>query len=209
MAECAKARLSFGGDFPMSRVRNADEFLLRFRRISNEYARIFGPALSKLRSQYTGLPEEEIINEHLEVHARVYFVNAFLASLNWGLDKSPTDGLPNLVPEVPVRSAETGSIRFLDYLGLERETNRPLLIVETKRPRARLPRTWTPAATYSEIVSRGLAGEKLIGEWNEWLDTLRDYVRSVYQRNQVVPRRVVITNGEWLILFLDPERAFL
>ena len=193
----------------MSRVRNADEFLLRFRRISNEYARIFGPALSKLRSQYAGHPDEEVINEHLEVHARTYFVNAFLAALNWRLDKEPADDLPNLVPELPVRSASTGRIRFLDYFGFERETDRPLLIVETKRPHARLPRTLSPVATYSEILCRGLGGEERIGEWNEWLDTLRDYVRSVYQRSQVVPRRVVITNGEWLILFLDPERAFL
>ncbi len=193
----------------MSRVRNADEFLLRFRGISHEYERSFGPALSNLRSQYTGRPEEEVLNELLEVHARTYYVNAFLAALNWRLDKKPTDGLPNLVPEVPVRSVEKGSIRFLDYLGFESETDRPLLIVETKRPRASLPRAPTPAATYSEILSRGLAGDGLIGEWNEWLDTLRDYVRSIYKKSQEVPRRVVITNGNWLILFLDPADAFL
>ncbi len=194
----------------MSRVRNADEFLLRFRRISYEYERNFGPVVSKLCSQYTSRHKKEVINDHLEVHARTYFVNALLAALNWRLDKKPTEDLPNLVPELSVRPASTERPRFLDYLGFERGTGRPLLIVETKRPRTSLPRTLTPAAaTYSEIVSRGLAGKKLIGEWNKWLDTLRVYVRSVYQGSQEVPRRVVITNGDWLILFLDPADAFL
>jgi hypothetical protein len=58
-------------------------------------------------------------------------------------------------------------------------------------------------------VSRGLAGEPLNGEWNKWLQDLRDYVRSTYERTQKAPRRVVLTNGDWLILFLDPSDAFL
>jgi len=193
----------------VSRVRNADEFLLRFRRISGEYAQTFGPRLSQIRKKYAGEPEEEEVNALLEIHTRTYFVNAFLAALNWRLDRQPTDGMHNLIPEAPVRSGATGNIRRLDYLGFESKTDRPLLIVETKRPSARLPRAPTPATTYSEIVSRGLAGEKLVGEWNEWLDTLKDYVRSVQQQSQQSPRRVLITNGEWVILFLDPQDAFL
>ncbi|MEM0235898.1 MAG: hypothetical protein QW628_11315 [Thermofilum sp.] len=136
-------------------------------------------------------------------------MNALLAALNWRLDTPPEDGLPNLIPEVPVRSEERGSIRFLDYLGLERETDAPLLIVETKRPSVRLPEAWSPAPTYSEVVARGLVGKPLKEDWNEWLQDLRDYVRSVHARTQNVPRRVVITNGDWLILFLDPSDAFL
>jgi len=136
-------------------------------------------------------------------------VNAFLAALNWRLDQNPEDELPNLIPEAPVRSQKSGTIRFLDYLGLERQTDNPLLIVETKRPSAGLPRTLEPAATYSEVVSRGLAGESLNGEWNKWLQDLTDYLRSTYARTQKVPKRVVITNTDWLIVFLDPSDAFL
>lgn len=193
----------------MSRVRNADEFLLRFRGISGEYEQIFGPRLSKIRAKYVGILQETLVQETLEIHARTYFVNALLAALNWRLERQPTEDLPNLIPEVPVRSEERKSIRFLDYLGFERETDRPLLIVETKRPSAPLPRALTPAATYSEIVSWGLGGKPLLGEWNDWLNTLKDYVRSVQTRTQECPKRVVITNGDWLILFLDPADAFL
>ena len=192
----------------MSMVRNADDFLLRFCRISDDYERTFGPMLSRIREQYTNEPKKQIIKDFLEFHARTYFVNAFLAALNWRIDLPPTDGLPNLVPEVPLRSKERGSIRFMDYLGFERETDKPLLIVETKRPGAMLPQTMVPASTYSEIISLGLKGGKLIGEWNNWLATLRDYVNSVYQKTNNFPERVVITNGDWLILFLDPQDAF-
>lgn len=136
-------------------------------------------------------------------------MNAFLAALNWRFDQTPDNGLPNLVPESPVRSQQRGTIRFLDYLGLERQTDNPLLIVETKRPSAELPSTLEPAATYSEIVSRGLAGASLSGQWNQWLKDLSDYVLSAHNCALKVPKRVVITNGYWLIIFLDPTDAFL
>jgi len=66
-----------------------------------------------------------------------------------------------------------------------------------------------PATTYSEVVSRGLAGEPLRGEWNMWLRDLRDYFRSANAGAQNVLKRVVITNGDWLVVFLDPSDAFL
>ncbi|WP_148228641.1 hypothetical protein [Thermus scotoductus] len=191
------------------RVRNADEFLLRFRRIFEDYEQLFAPSIAQLRAQYAGKPGEDLLDYSLEVHAREYIVNSLLAALNWRLDAQPEEGLPNLVPEVPVRSSQRGTLRFLDYLGRERQTNNPLLIVETKRPNAELPQAWNPAATYSEIISMGLAGEALNGEWSKWLGDLRDYVRSIHNNTEKAPRRVVLTNGNWLILFLDPPDAFL
>lgn len=193
----------------MNRVLNADQFLLDFRRICGKYEQVFGPRLAGVRTRYAGTPEEDALDQTLEAHARAYIVDDLLAALNWRLDTPPEDRMWNLIPEAPVRSEERGSIRFLDYLGLERETDAPLLIVETKRPSVRLPEAWSPAATYSEIVARGLAGKPLKGDWNEWLQDLRDYVHSVYARTQKVPKRVVITNGDWLIVFLDPTDAFL
>jgi hypothetical protein len=163
----------------MSRVRNADEFLLSFRRISVDYQRLFAPRIEQIRRTYSGKPEGDLVDQSLEAHARAYVVNALLAALNWRLDARPEDGLPNLIPEAPICSDERGSIRFLDYLGLERQTGIPLLIVETKRPNARLPHIQGSTASIPEVVSRGLADNKLSGEWNKWLLDLRDYVRSV------------------------------
>jgi hypothetical protein len=193
----------------MSRVRNADEFLIRFRNISDDYEQIFGPVVSRLRATYVSPPHQPCFHDRLEIHARTYYVNAFLAALNWRLDKNPTDDLPNLAEEVAVRSTADSSTRFLDYLGFEGNCAKPLLIVETKRPGYPLPRASTETAAYSEIICRGLAGEPLLEPWNQWLNSLRDYVRRVQQTSQVVPKRVVITDGEWMILFLDPQDAFL
>jgi len=167
-------------------------------------------------------------DESLEHHARCYLINALLAGLNWRLDLSLEEGLPNLLPEATVRSQASGTRRFLDYLGIEHETNKPLLIVEAKRPSSAIPVLATlpdisttdprpaPAqgaipvtGTDSVVISRGLAGKPLSGDWSRWLQDLRDYVRSVNARTGKVPKRVAITNGDWLVLFLRPAEAFI
>lgn len=193
----------------MSRVRNAGEFLLRLRRIRAHYDQVLRPRFAEIRRRYAGKPEGQFVDQSLEAHARLYIVDSLLAALNWRPGIGSENGRPNLIPEAPIQSVEKKSIRFLDYLGLERDTDLPLLIVETKRPSAPLPYTWKRAESYSEAVSRGLAGEPLKGGWDAWLRDLMDYIRSVHARTQRVPRRVVITNGDWLILFLNPLDAFL
>jgi len=194
----------------VSRVQNADDFLLRFRAIRTDYQDLFATRITAIRAKYTKEAEKDVADQALEAHARAYMINGLLAALNWRLDQKAEDGLPNIFPEVPVLSKQTSTIRFLDYLGLERQTDIPLLIVETKRPNAQLPHILKRGnASHVEIIGLGLAGEHLIGDWDEWLGDLKDYVRSVFERAQKVPDRAVIANGEWLIIFLDPADAFL
>ena len=192
---------------------DASDFLLELRRIRPLYETEVGPKVASLRQQLTGEPESRrgLTDRNLEFHIRTYVVDLTLRALNWngvvGVDKA----FPNLFPEAAVRSVEKDTTRFLDYLGVERETDLPALIVETKRPSSELPRfakNAKPASTYSEIMSRALREEQLAGEWPEWLLTLQDYVRSVLARAPGHPKRVVITNGDWLIAFLDPQDAF-
>ncbi len=190
----------------MKDVRNANEFLNRLRTIRNRYDEHFGPRIKKLRESLESAALGELEGS-LEAHIRAYFVNGFLEALNWRIDQGIENDLPALIPEAPVRSETKDSIRYLDYLGLERATAKPLLIVETKRPSADLPRILQTTASYAEIISRGLSGERLTGDWNKWLSTLADYSNSVTTTN-LAPRRVAITNGNWLILFLDPTDAF-
>lgn len=205
----------------MSRVRNADEFSIQIRNARRDYDQRYKPRLDGIRKKYAENPSGRVspdIDESLEAHLGVYLINVLLGALNWRLDCGPGDGLPNLVPEVPVSSVASGRRRFLDYLGLEGDTDKPLLVVETKRPRARLPQRTTqrPKAEYASAAEHllltirdGLAGADLAGEWNKWLDDLRDYVRSVHVRTDSAPQRVVITNGNWLILLLDAPGTFL
>ena len=192
----------------MSRVRNATEFLLKFRSIQNDYLKLFASHIERVRLEYTGTPSQSNVDIILEHHVREYVVNAVLDALNWRMDQNLKDDLPNLIPEASVRSQQTGTIRRLDYLGLEKDTDKPLLIVETKRPSAKLPYLHG-AFNHSEVIVRGLKGQDLGSEWNRWLADVKDYVSSVHEQTQNVPRRIVITNGDWLVLFLNPSDSFL
>ena len=215
----------------MNRVPNADQFRIAFERIRRDYERFFRDQIAALRARYGNLPPERMppdFDEALEYHARCYVINGFLAGLNWRLDLALEDGLPNLFPEIPLLSEAHKKLRFLDYLGVERSTNNPLLIVEAKRPKSDLPvlatlpdistkrsrQTTAKSAIsvtddYPSVISRGLNGEPLRGDWPQWLADLRDYIRSADTNGGKSPKRVVITNGDWLVLFLDPAEAFL
>lgn len=59
------------------------------------------------------------------------------------------------------------------------------------------------------MIARALSGERLSGDWQQWIRDLADYVRAVAPRTSEAPRRVVLTNGGWLLVFLDPADAFL
>ena len=59
----------------MSRIRNADEFLLKFRQICGNYERIFGPRIAEIRQKYASGPERDIVDRNLEARVRVYIVS--------------------------------------------------------------------------------------------------------------------------------------
>lgn len=203
----------------MSRVRNALEFQQRYHQARARYETVHRPRIEAARAHYardTVTPDEDDL---LEAQVREYFIDSLLSALNWQLDATGEDGLPNLIPEAQIRSLESGNTRFLDYLGLSGEGSAPLLIVETKRPNSPLPQReitagkgdMQPAAAESvaSIICAGLKGAELSGDWNKWLGTLRAYVELVVSRSGHVPRRVVLTSGRWLVLFVDPADSFL
>jgi len=210
-------RLPTGGHVPLSRVGNATEFSNRLYRVRDDYERVYRLQIEEVRARYVGNPTGEAppeINELLEAHERHYFINGFLNALNWRLDLTPDEGLPNLIPESPVASLERGTIRFLDYFGTEVDDYQPLLIVEAKRPNSNLPKRKNDLVKFeketpSELISAGLGGEDLGATWDEWLKTHKDYVLSVRARYGQLPKRSVITNGQWLIIFADPADSFL
>lgn len=195
----------------MSRVRNADQFLNEFRSARQNYEKNVKRNIERAFASYAGerLSQDALINQQtddlLETHIRTYFVDILLGALNWRLDS-------NLIPEAAIASESRGTRRFLDYLGIEKNTDKPLLVVETKRPNSLPPaikKSIRHDNDFSSVICAGLGGEELVGEWNDWLNTLRDYVRSVRRRVNYAPERVVLTNGDWLILFTDPVDAFL
>jgi hypothetical protein len=210
----------------VTRTRNATDFKTAFLGAKLKYEYVFRERIAKLRAALEGATvplTKADIDDSLEYHARCYIINALLEALNWRLNSKAEEGMPNLVPEAAIRSDASGTRRFLDYLGFEQNTLKPLLVVEAKRLKAPLPFLATlpapgassssaipvdPVGGSSAIVSRGLVGDKLTGEWNRWLAELKDYIRSIHTKTKQVPKRVIMTTGEWLILFLEPT-AFL
>jgi hypothetical protein len=206
----------------VTRTRNATDFKTAFLGAKLKYEYVFRERIDKLRAALEGaaLPLTKAdIDDSLEYHARYYIINALLEALNWRLNAKAEEGLSNLVPEAAVRSDASGTRRFLDYLGFEQDTLKPLLVVEAKRLKTPLPFLATlpapgasaaaaipvdPVGGPSAIVSRGLVGEKLTGDWDRWLAELKDYIRSIHTKTKQVPKRVAMTNGEWLILFREP-----
>jgi hypothetical protein len=159
----------------VSSVRNATEFSNRLYGARDDYERVHRLQIETVRAKYVDNPTGKAppeINELLEAHERHYFINRFLNALNWRLDLSPDEGLPNLIPESPITSLDRGSVRFLDYFGIEGDNYEPLLIVETKRPSSTLPKRKKELVRYanemlSHLISAGLGGEDLGTRWNE------------------------------------------
>ncbi len=205
----------------MSRSRNAEDFRQKYLKIRSNYEDTYWGQIEKVRAMYEhseAAVAHSCADELLEAHFREYFVNSFLQALNWRLNISPDEGLPNLIPESPVASVSRGTKRRLDYLGIERETQKPLLIVETKRPGSTLPKRKDPPNRQAleqpvndptpSVIADGLRGQELAGKWNEWLEDLRDYVLDVQDKSHAIPKRVVLTDGRWFILFTDPVDSF-
>lgn len=46
-------------------------------------------------------------------------------------------------------------------------------------------------------------------EWADWLATLHQYVVDLHATSGHVVSRVVITSGQWLVIFTDPETTFV
>lgn len=187
---------------------NAGDFLICFQKARANYNVHYKKKIDELRNILAQNPSGEAppdADNALEFHLREYLVNEFLRALNWQTTFSPDDML-NLFLESPVKSSFNGRTCFLDYLGIEREGQKPLLIVETKRPNSLLPKK--DNQNISSLIIKGLGGEDIGYEWRKWLDQLRKYVQAIKERTGIFPKRVVITNMEWLILFVKPEDSF-
>jgi len=163
------------------------------------------------------------VTEWLEQHAREFCINGMLNALNWRLVSHRTADeyvQANMGVETELKADTT---RRLDYFGFCRDTDRPLLVVEAKRPSLRLPLTneaeCDPYAHPSgEAIAEYLGGQQADGtrrrltdhlskEWRRYLDQVSLYANALI-RDGCPPLRIALTNGQWLIVFRDVPGAF-
>jgi len=189
-------------------VANAVDFRNRFQIAIGEYEEKVLLRLRELQAAMDPVHGGNPVDEELEAHIRTYVIDPLLSSLNWTTDE-------NLTIEALVRSEDTGNRRRLDYLGTESNTVRPLLVVEAKRPSAPRPEAnRNHDRSRPEILANALTRLKenpgkdldLTKSWDEWIRTLHDYIKSL---PGVLPVKVAMTNGEWLIVFEEPQNAFV
>jgi hypothetical protein len=202
--------------------RNATDAAQAYRQALAAFEAVHLPMIEAIERKYSANPGgalDPAIEMMLEAHMRNYAIDALLSALNWNLRPNGPEILSYLIPESPIASLRDQVRRHIDYLGVERNAGVPLLIVETKRPGSALPTLKAPERGSSskremlqstaETLIAGLRGKMLTYDWNRWLSDVGDYSRSVAERTGTFPRRAVITDGCWCIIFRDPEKAFL
>jgi hypothetical protein len=188
---------------------NADDFRLGVENALRRFAQRKSSWMTRYGPQFAD-KERDSAAAVLEHHLRIYLVDEVLRVLNWSLSEADA-AEPNLLSELPIISADTGTTKFIDYLGLETETGRPLLLVETKRYGSDLPvDSNSPHTDVPAILARALAGDQglLSPPWPKWISAVGEYVRGAIDRGGV-PRRVMMTDGEWIIVFTNPEATFI
>jgi hypothetical protein len=151
----------------------------------------------------------------LEAHVRAFVIDPMLEALGWDLLSAGNLDVED--PVDPVAGA-SGNRRFLDYHGKDCELGKSFLIVEAKRPSTTLPAGSRESAKriVDYLTRRGTPSPEglpidfaLRGEWQEFIDTLRDYALRVVDRQGHPPACAAITNGEWMILFRDVSETLL
>ncbi len=170
----------------------------------------------------TGLTQEAY-KEWLEQHARDYFINSLLSALNWSVHSyydAEQYCQANMGVEVRLATERT---QRLDYLGFDRDTAAPLLVVEAKRPSLSLPidttvpsnsRTHPAGGAFAEFLSgiqpergRNRSVDHLTSDWCKHLTQVKNYALGLNASGHL-PARVAITNGRWLVVFCDVKNAF-
>lgn len=187
-----------------------------FRRAWRECVDLFRAEEPILRRTYAGeLGAGEVkFEELLERPTRRFLVDGLLRALDWDPD------VPDqVVEEVRSRDRNSGRPLFFDYLGRAQDRS-PAMLVEAKRFNADLPQRRgggvPPSHEMGRLICDGLtllkAGRnelEVLSSWKGWLTDLIGYVKSLSESEQKGLARVVITAGQWLIVFKRPYVSFV
>ncbi len=151
---------------------------------------------------------ESAFHEH---DTRVFFFDRLMRLLGWELGQGG-----NVAEEARIRGESTN---FVDYVGVNRDTRAPALILEAKsweKPsitgkgkwRGRAPSELVVAAV--RHINAGGTKEKspVTGEWHENLSQVARYVRLFKDEYRHEVPRAVLSSGRWLLIFKTPVVTF-
>lgn len=148
----------------------------------------------------------------LEHGTRILFFDRFMTLLGWKLGHGG-----DVAEEARIVS---GTTKFIDYVGVNDDTEAAVMILEAKawdkvfvRPRPGASR-----ATETELILTGVlhvnaartkASSPVIGDWHDYLDQVRTYVRAAKQNHGYEVPCAVLASGQWMIVFTNPARTFV
>lgn len=154
-----------------------------------------------------------------EHDTRAEFLDVLMTNLGWPRGSANA----KVIEEARIKKDDT--TLFLDYLGVNPESRAPVIIVEAKA----WPKPWialssaalskegsktnyndrTLVAAALDRIKGGENPSLVTAEWTSWLSKLVDYVRSVRNASGHMVKRVALTSGQWLVVFRNPENAFI
>lgn len=222
----------------MSLTRNATDFESLYKKLRADYEQHYNPIYDKIREVFakknlaaglspaaTLTAEDELNKGLLEAQFRLTFFDPLLNALNWytttaKLGRRETLDYVNTVIE-PQSHVTGNQWQYFDYLGFEQQGTSitPLMLFEAKRPSEKLPATnalvragvtkgLSEDEKIVEIIAKALRGAQISGPWKEHVTQLQGYVKAIFSRTNRYPKKVAITNGEWLLIFTQPDKIF-
>lgn len=206
----------------MSRI-DEHSFFRRLAEIRTETEKVLLPTIERAfagmdpdgAARYQG-QGRLLINE---AQVRKYIIDPMLEALGWKLGDPAA-----MIVEAGVEPLDSSSHRrFLDYFGAGSvDECRASLLVEAKRLSHELPKHdegMDPRQVIADALKAALtakdsaSGKRKRGplsvEWQDVLTTLFDYVERLASGEHGVPRKALLTNGEWLIVFTDPVKTLV
>lgn len=147
----------------------------------------------------------------LEAQVRACLLDPLLKELGWDIAST-------MLVEAGIEGInDVEHRRFLDYFGVGTLSDtKSLVLVEAKRLSVSLPLHDTGMDS-RQIIIDALGNSfksdtdihPLSPEWAKILRTLADYVARLAHSNYGAPKRAVLSNGEWFIVFLEPFKSLL
>lgn len=155
---------------------------------------------------YAGAGEANL----LEHNTRRFFLDGLLEALGWTLGVTG-----NVSEEARVKAEKT---TYIDYAGVHPHDRVPLLIVEAKAwnkpfisagegPPAR-PKDLLILAIEHIKAGRDRDSSPATVAWHDYLVQIAGYIRTLKARYGHDVPRLVLTSGQWLVVFVHPTKTF-
>lgn len=150
----------------------------------------------------------------LEHTTRIHLLDALAELLDWRLGLGG-----DMVEEARIKN---GTTAFMDYLGVARATNAPVLLIEAKAwdkpfitPRAKGNNSsYESADLIAQAIEHWRNGGKCstspaTADWHGYMEQVGKYVKGLWDVHGHPLPRAVVTSGQWLVVFTQPVTTFL